>query len=381
MYNVNTMNSTRILNSHDGTDALGMLDPSYMFICILVSLGIPGNILSILVYGFQLKSAIGRYAIISLAVCDVINLVLSIPIELYIMSRYWAFENAALCKMSRFLTYSMNNSSALILLAIAVERHRAICSPYKPKIQNSCILRACLILVIIGTLLASPSLWIYGIQTDLWYYNTSMTQSGIDMDNMTYVYHPYINLFPLSNKMKDKEIDIQIETKRCLIDDNYRQTWFAYSHFGFVTIGSVIILLLLIAFYIRIGKKIAGLRQSNSCTRQPEEECIRNSTKKKTRATFVLFLITLGFEFTVFPFIVVTNIRFFTRQDWFHNLSLSGKMTYHFFLRSYYFNNAVNPFIYCISSSNFRKALLKILRRIKGKTMDCCVPDNNNSMR
>ncbi|KAL4239756.1 hypothetical protein ACF0H5_000559 [Mactra antiquata] len=375
------MNGTTIISSHDGSDALGMLNPSYVFICVLVTFGIPGNILSIIVYGFQLKSAIGRYAIISLAFCDVINCVLSIPIELYIMSNYWAFENSALCKMSRFLTYAMNNSSALILLAIAVERHRAICSPHKPKIQNSCILRACLLLIIIGILLALPSLWIYGIQTDNWYEVYPIDNTGTHLNNISNVYHPYINLFPLTNKTKYQDIDVQIETKRCLIDDKYRQTWFAYSHFGFVTISSVIVLLLLLSYYIRIGRKIAGLRNRRYSTRHEEEECFKSSIMKKTKASLVLFLITIGFEFTVFPFIVVTNIRFFTKHDWFHNLSLPGKMTYHFFLRSYYFNNAVNPFIYCISSSNFRSALMKILKRIKDKTMSiCCVSNNTNVM-
>lgn len=361
-------------------DSLDVLLPSFVFICILITVGIPGNVLAMIVYGFKLTTTTGRYAIISLAICDVINCVLSIPVELYIMRRYWNFKNAPLCKMSRFFTYAMNNSSTLILLAIAVERYRAVCSPHRPKISNSCILRACALLIVAGVILALPALWIYGIQTDVLYhgdifkapYNFAHQHNNSDI----YELGPYIGSISMANMSKYKASDIQIETKRCLIDDKYRQTWFAYSHFGFVTIAAEIILVVLIVMYVQIGRKIMGLRSKNICS--TDERRMRSSAKRKKKATLVLFLITLAFEFTFLPFLIITNIRFFKEPDWYNNQSRAGKMAYHFFLRSYYFNNAVNPLIYCISCRGFRSALFELFQTTKDKLQACCPKRNDN---
>ncbi|XP_060581297.1 G-protein coupled receptor 83-like [Ruditapes philippinarum] len=355
-------------------EQFSVLLPSFVFICILITVGIPGNILAIIVYGFKLKTTTGRYAIVSLAICDVVNCVLSIPVELFVMTRYWHFEHAALCKMSRFLTYAMNNSSALILLAIAVERYRAICNPHKPKISSSCIFKACVTLIIVGFIIALPALWIYGIQTDAWLHgNILKLPYTVNTEyNNTIIHHSDSNIvsYLMSNKSAYKYSGTQIVTKRCLMDDRFRQTWFAYSHFGFVTIASEIILVILIGIYIQIGRKIYGLRNMGSCS--ADEESMRRSAKRKKQATLVLFLITLAFEFTFLPFTIITNIRFFTEPAWYNNLSNAGKMAYHFFLRSYYFNNAVNPFIYCVSCGNFRSALFKLFQTLKQKVRNCC---------
>lgn len=278
--------------------------------------------------------------------------------------------------MSRYLTYAMNNSSALILLAIAMERYRTICTPHKPKISNTCILRTCILLIIIGSMLALPALWIYGIQTDAWYRGEiiPVVHNFAHKHNNTiiqlYQSSSIIGSIPITHASNQSNKDIQIETKRCLFDDSFRQTWFAYSHLGLVTIATELILLILIAMYVQIGRKIVGLRNSNVLSADAER--MRSSTKRKKQATLVLFLITLAFEFTFLPFIIITNIRFFKGPAWYNNQSRGGKMAYHFFLRSYYFNNAVNPFIYCIGSSNFRSALHKLVLALKHRVTACC---------
>lgn len=346
-------------------DGLSLLTPSMVFICVLIAAGIPGNVISILVYGIQLRSATGRYAIIALAACDIINCCLSIPVEIYVMTTYWSFDNAALCKMSRYLTYAMNNSSGLILLAIACERYRTICTPHKPKIQNSFILKSCVVLIIIGMLLALPALWIYGIQTDK--HNVSIS------DELHSVVHDTI-IFEHGGLGANTYVDTGrtyysgVVTKRCLIDDPMRKSWFTYSHFLFLSIASILVWFVLIVIYAKIGMKIKRLQSGRGSI--TDEERIRSSAKRKKHATMMLFLITMAFQFSFIPFIIITNIRFFTEPSWYNNLTRGQKMVYHFFLRSYYLNCAVNPFIYCVSSSMFRSAVMKLFTRLRKHCME-----------
>lgn len=359
-----------------------LLTPAFVFSCLLIVLGIPGNIISILVYGLQLKSTTGRYAIITLAICDITNCVMSIPVELYIMTRYWSFENAALCKMSRFVTYSMNNSSGLILVAIAFERYRTICSPHKPKIQKYYIKIICIVMVICGTLLALPALWIYGIQTDVLFVGEDLEIKTRKMifdnndiistqhQNANTSYRALINqTFPFKafRKTELKEDPMEFYnmtvTKRCLIDDRILNPWLAYSHFGFLTLAIIIVLFILIFVYGQIAWTIRGLKSMVSTPSDMER--VKSSAAKKKQVTFMLFLITLAFEFSFIPFIIITNVRLFTYPEWYNNLGKGQKMVYHFFLRSYLINCAINPFIYCVSSSQFRSAILTLHKRFK----------------
>ncbi|XP_052268595.1 growth hormone secretagogue receptor type 1-like [Dreissena polymorpha] len=256
---------------------MSVLLPSFVYISVLIVAGIPGNVISLLVYGLHLTKVTGRYALITLAVCDIVNCVLSIPVELYIITEYWTFANASLCKMSRFMTYAMNNSSGLILLMIAIERYRAICLPHKTKIQDWFIQKMCVSLVIAGTFLALPALIIYGIQTDV--------AHTVDADDHIELLKSDVHTRSLGNfTMTSTNVDYVI-TKRCLIDDAWRGTAFAYSHFAFVSIASVLVLLILIVLYAQIGPPLAlstlaitGNRIFDRCTSEMPERYTHNSS-------------------------------------------------------------------------------------------------------
>ena len=364
-----------------------ILLPAFVFICILMVLGIPGNIVSILVYGLQLKSTTGRYAIIALAICDLINCFTSIPLELYIMTKYWSFEASELCKMSRYITYAMNNSSALILIAIAFERYRTICTPHKPRILKNYMKITCICLVFIGTIVALPALWVYGIQTDLLILKNDIfiEDHHVNQSHLSFVLSnlndtDFANGTQYMWKKMDslkamQRIGNLTVTKRCMIDDRFRHDWFAFLHFCIITVGSVVILLVLIVIYLHIARKIYGLRK----IARTNSELGKNAkaSAKKKQATLMVFLITLAFEFTFIPFLIITNIRFFAMPGWYNLQPRAGKMAYHFFLRSYLFNCAINPFIYCVSCPQFRTALCSLNKRLRRNKIFCGICEND----
>jgi len=354
-------------------EAMLVLTPAFVYISVLINVGIPGNILVLLVYGTQLRTATGRYAIIVLAICDIINCALSIPVEMFIITNYWAFEYSFLCKLSRFTTYALNNSSGLILLAIACERYRAICTPHKSKTQESFIRKCCGTMVALGTFAALPALFIYGIQTDVIQtqdnafanrnYTKTMAKSSVENigQNRTLKITSHDETNATSGEM-------WVTTKRCLIDDAWKGTSFAYSHFALVTIASTIVLLIIVVVYIQIGRtihnlKTCRLRAAITVLSINEREKLRATNKKKFQSTLLLFLITLAFQFSFIPFLVISNIRFFAKPSWYREMSRASKMSYHFFLRSYYLNCAVNPFIYGLTSKQFRRSVVKLISR------------------
>lgn len=75
---------------------------------------------------------------------------------------------------------------------------------------------------------------------------------------------------------------------------------------------------------------------------------------KKHRTAFIMFLISLGFIVSYLPLLCILLIRT-TDSTFVPSLSDEGRTAYKFFLRSYYLNCAINPVIYGLWDSRFRK--------------------------
>uniref|UniRef100_G3NKI8 Neurotensin receptor 1 (high affinity) n=1 Tax=Gasterosteus aculeatus aculeatus TaxID=481459 RepID=G3NKI8_GASAC len=106
---------------------------------VLFAVGSVGN--SITLYTLLTKKTLQNlqstvhYHLASLAVSDLLILVLSMPIELYnfIWIHYpWAFGDAA-CRGYYFLRDSCSYATALNIASLSVERYMAICHPFKAK--------------------------------------------------------------------------------------------------------------------------------------------------------------------------------------------------------------------------------------------------------
>ncbi|XP_062568483.1 D(2)-like dopamine receptor isoform X2 [Saccostrea cucullata] len=125
--------------------------PAIIFVAVLMVIGFIGNPAIIYFYGYKLRPTPSYMFIVALAVFDFIACVVSMPMEIVDLVRFYTFENATACKILRFVNYFMAISSGLILLAIAVDRYRKICKPFgsqlsfkMAKIIISCVLFASL---------------------------------------------------------------------------------------------------------------------------------------------------------------------------------------------------------------------------------------------
>lgn len=161
--------------------------PAIVYTGVMMLLGIPGNIIVFYVYFSKWRRSTSRMFILFLAALDTLNCSTTLPMEIYIMSNSLKLDNPFLCKMSRYSTYVMNSSSALVLLGIAADRFKRICRPYQRSFSEnkSKYISICAILFSVGT--TWPSLILYGTRNvDLGKVNGSACLLENKYDNTPY---------------------------------------------------------------------------------------------------------------------------------------------------------------------------------------------------
>lgn len=362
-----------------------ILTPSLMLVTVLMILGVPGNLIAVLVYITKMKRSTSGYFIITLALSDLMNCIISLPIEVVLITNFWSFDVPWLCKLSRFHTAAMNNTSSFILAAIAVERFRSICLPLKPRISNlfAKVICACVVCCAICT--AVPMIIGFG----------------------TYTLKATLN-------------NVTAYAKTCLVDDAVLNTNYSLALTIYFFTGHMIVFLILAVLYTCIGRKLmtgknkfqnGDISYKNGLLhRQNSGYSLTSFTMRSTisvrhhssdgdapprtkrallrsissqsnlelnlarrhgghsfrtkRLTCMLFLVTSVFEISFIPYLVIVSIRS-RHPGHYESLSVPSKMAYQFFLRFYLINCAVNPIIYCFYNQNFRHGVKRLFRGMK----------------
>lgn len=140
---------------------------SLAFVIFVISLfmliGLIGNPLAIYFYGFHLKRSASHMFISVLAVFDLATCAFSMPMEIVDIVQFYTFENVGACKTFRFFNYFSSITSGVILVAIAVDRYRRVCEPFKEQISRTVSKWIILTIVIWSFFLSTPSFVIYDI--------------------------------------------------------------------------------------------------------------------------------------------------------------------------------------------------------------------------
>ena len=363
-----------------------ILTPSFILASVLLVIGLPGNLLAFVVYLTKMKRNTASYFIMALTLSDLINCVFSLPVELYLIANFWTFDHPVLCKLSRFLTASMNNTSSFVLVVIAVERFRSICTPLKPRFTSKFSKILCVSIFTAAGVSALPMIWGYG----------------------TFTYTVVIQ-------------NVTASAKTCLIDDSVKSTAYPDGLLIYFFVGHIIVFLILATLYSCIARKLIGGNQRESVNkskphsehslleRKPSSLSVMSSsvrcnghltptsdkdfnpnafsasrislssvstfknylTRKHgghnfrtRRLTCMLFLMTSVFEISFIPYLVIVTIRN-QNPSLYGSLNVTGKMAYQFFLRFYLINCALNPIIYCFYNQNFRHGVHLLFKSIK----------------
>ncbi|KAL3887994.1 hypothetical protein ACJMK2_000383 [Sinanodonta woodiana] len=159
------------MNASSVTDLLQTLSdekailhiPAFIFIGLLMFTGFIGNAFVCFFYGCKAKENPTSCFIVGLAVLDLMNCALTMPMEIVDLRFFYMFPNAAVCKVLRTAAVIFTMSSVFILIAIATERYRRICHPFKKQITVFHAKFVCVISTVISIAISWPGLLFFSI--------------------------------------------------------------------------------------------------------------------------------------------------------------------------------------------------------------------------
>ncbi|KAL3858416.1 hypothetical protein ACJMK2_013130 [Sinanodonta woodiana] len=161
----NTTNSNlseQTIQNLNNQIALGNIG-GIVFISISMIVGIPGNVIVIYIYLRKYQPSTHRTFIVCLAILDLASCCLSMPFFITVL-RYPIefFSNDVVCKIFHFLTYCLIIGSGFVLVTIAAERHRKICTPHGKQLSEKMSKYVCIIDLLLAGLLSWPGAVLYG---------------------------------------------------------------------------------------------------------------------------------------------------------------------------------------------------------------------------
>ncbi|XP_042550819.1 probable G-protein coupled receptor 83 [Dipodomys spectabilis] len=251
--------------------------------------------------------------IFNLAISDILIILFNSPFALArFLSGQWLFGRI-MCHVSRFAQYCSLHVSTLTLMAVAVDRHRVILHPMKPRLTHSQCLLIVAIIWVLAVLLALP----HAIYQNLFIF--------IGMDGA--VSSHCLPSFPgFSNRFR-KYVDL-----------------------GTFILLYVLPLLVIVSAYSHLGKRLwVQNAVGDASARQ-----LMTHYQKRRKSIRMLILIVMVFAVCWFPLncyvVLISSAGVDAESVLFY--------AFHWFAMS---STCYNPFIYCWLNRSFRAKLRSIL--------------------
>ena len=135
--------------------------PVVVYVSVLMTLGLFGNILVCVYYGCKTRTSTGSFFIVSLAVFDLIVCSITMPNEIIDLRFAYVFTNVPACKIPRCVNHVAANGSATTLLVIAIDRYKRMCKPLSPQLGAKHARIAIFIAIVFSLLLSWPAAIFY----------------------------------------------------------------------------------------------------------------------------------------------------------------------------------------------------------------------------
>lgn len=400
--------------------------PAFIYILILFVIGVPGNALVCYVYHFKVgnKQLSSNIFILALSWFDLINCTFTLPFELTMIYNIVNFDHPILCKLSRFIVFFCNNSTSVILLAIAADRLRVFLSgPINRRVST----RTARVIIVVALVIAAVASWpmivFYGTHTIQ--LNPGIVGKTCSISNYYVQQKTFVEIFTITllclhfafdmafiviYSILGKKICYDSESNRRLssssatsysinrihrkgsddsTDDDVfltqigpKSTSSANENNNLLNSSSSSSSSLQevqksksLSLRLSLAKKSDSFRSSfrthfrskpsrSSSTFSGRQ--IFTSRRNVSRTSLMLFIVTIAYMITYLPYCILVVVRT-VDPGYYYRLGDIGKSIYQFFIRSYCLGSAINPLIYSFISSRFRK-------RCKNAIMDifCC---------
>ena len=367
-----------------------LLIPAIAYVAVLMIVGFIGNVLVCIFYGCKTKPNPNSVFIIILATFDLISCVITMPIEIMDLRFFYMFTNGAACKSARFLNSFATMGSASTLIAIAIDRHRRMCRPFKKQWDIKDAKIACLVAAGFSLVLSWPAA----------IFNGSVSVNVTDPDNSSVILEGF-----------------DCTTTK---DEEYQTYLLAFNAVQFLVF--IVAVCILVVLYCKIGHvlykhkkrrmKYASTHNThsthnNSMVDSTETDVsLNNSTEKDSdsaktkhkiefsskhdvilrpkspmseshdsrptsreshaiskehspdiktvKYTIIMLAITVVFVLSFLPYLILVLWRLFQTGYEVDILSDAGLVAFQIGIRSYLLNSAANPLLYGFFNPKFR---------------------------
>jgi len=138
-----------------------------IYLSFLMVLGIPGNLLVIVVYHLTVKRrTTHRLFITALAIADFLVCTITVPFELFQMTHQLTFYSKWACKIFRAINVLLALVSSFILIALSADRMRRVSQPLRPQLTPRQTLWSVFFVSIGALLFAWPEAVISGLSPE-----------------------------------------------------------------------------------------------------------------------------------------------------------------------------------------------------------------------
>ena len=158
--------------------------PALSFVVTVMSLGVIGNGLVLMVYGHKLQRPSNyRSFVLMLAGIDMVSCCIGMPgILVDMLNPSSSVYSDVACKLFRLLTHGIVSASAMTHLLIGIERYRRICKPFKRQITTRGSKVVLISIVLLSIVISLPAYMMYGkCQFELKAKNITITICTITM--------------------------------------------------------------------------------------------------------------------------------------------------------------------------------------------------------
>lgn len=370
------------------------LTPLLIYMSLIGLCGIPGN--SLVIYAFKntCRTSNSHLFFVWLALIDLFNCSVILPFEFVNVANQYTYDYAWLCKMTISFTIWPTVTSGLTLTVISVDRYRKVCRPLKWQFSNRTARILCTGTLLTGFLFSWPALIIFGLhEYEITPHNVTGTDCAITnaFEGSLYarIYNGFLWILFVSTISVISVLYVIIGRQIFRQTSKVNKLTRSQSEHGRMTSAttkptneneaenSISSTCDTASPGISFGRTSSSGGMLDECSvslavdRTYSTLCdkhidrkVAKSEARARKSAIIMFFISLVFIISYLPYLILrllegANIHFVI------SMTDTERALYKSFLRSYWLNCAINPFIYYACAPQFRRKLKDLWSKIK----------------